>query len=269
MSSLMVDLWLMRLPDQEQIRQIDTLVSQIGVGKDIWYSPRLWRNYPFGEPREPRRDLRPIDRILQLKLSSRLRSMLLELDQQDQMPDDEIASVGWTFEFTNSTPLSDAPSAEKYVARFEGEEHYPIFGISIQNEPFRLLTGWGTSEYSSKKSVEEHAAEFEKIVALLDRFPVAQGMLLSKFPYDCLLAGYLGIQLLEILDAYLVLSVRDISTPLELAKIHDQVRQGTYPGRMYQIITEFETASGLRRHVKYLVDATFLREWMKHPAYTL
>jgi hypothetical protein len=259
MRALVVDFWLRHLVDDEQIRQIDMLVNQ--VGKEVSASQSTWHEYKQSLTIQER----PIDRMLQLNLSARLRSTLTDLDQMTGRSADDAAVADWGFLFADTSPLAGAPSADNYMR----QNQYPQFGIFIRNEPFRLLTSWGTNFYDSQQSLVKYANEYEAIVSQLGFFPVSEALLFSRYPFDALLAGHLAIRLLEIFDGYMIVSRLDLLPASEIDDLLNRTHQHSPASTIHRLVTHFETPNGRKEYVQQFIDVHFLREWIKQPSFNL
>lgn len=256
MSGLFVDFWLNSLITEEQIKQIDTVVH--ACGDEVSSTRKLWQD-EFKHVSKINNE-RPIDVMQKRTKSANLQSALREINKNNPIDPQALASIAWGFLFSDASMFTDAPDPANYSL--------PYFGISIEQQAFRLLVPWGTTAYHGDKAINEEMQRLEVICDQIGYMPIATGLIVSKFPYDCVLAGFLSVELLRILDCRLLLALKGSSEALE--HVYEQVTAGDFPGSMQRLLFEYKDYQGeLATYTQYLVDLEFLQAWMKHPSYTL
>jgi hypothetical protein len=240
----------MRLPNENDINQIDQLVRACGT--DVSRSQTTWQEL-FAKPHVKSVTVRPYKIIGQKRMSRCLQDELTQLGTMRGRESEAIASVGWSFLFSDTSNVSGAPSAQKIPFT----DLFPHFALSFEYDPFRLLTGWGTTQY--KCDLGGQVRRLETICSRLGKLPAGIGLIMTDFPRFTVIAGYLALAVLEIIDGYLNVWTRVGETPIELDKRMKAVRQGKHPGEIFR----------LKEDKSHVINIDFLREWIKSPSFDL
>lgn len=262
MSSLICELWIPNPVTPEQVQTLDALIHQIGV--NVTSNEQHWKDMP-GSAQAAGEARFPIDLVIGKASSDALKHHLM--NRRDFLDAHPVLQLdrSWSFEFASTVPFPDAPHADKYAR----EGVYPFFGMVLTHDVWRLMTGWGTSEYSSELGVRDRYSELEAVFASLNALPVATVSLISRFPFDSLLMGYLALWIMDYLGGLLVIRSRTTDIPKTLDELLERNRRGDFPGKIDRFTDTYQTPSKTLTLVWHVVDADFLREWIKHPDFGL
>jgi hypothetical protein len=262
MSSLACEIWFPNPITGEQVQKINALIHRIGV--NISPSEQRWKELPGSAQARGETEL-PIDKFIERASSGDLKQHLLaRRDYLIERPELQI-NRQWSFQFANSTPFIGAPSADKYAR----EGIFPTFAIILTHDLWRLMTGWGTSEFSSERGIRDTYSKLEHVYAALGTLPFASLFMMSPFPYDGLLMGYLALWVMDYLAGFLEVQSRTIDIPENLDRLVDQNQRGEFPGKIYRFVNTYDTPQGARTHIWHVVDADFLREWITRSEFGL
>jgi hypothetical protein len=262
MSSLMCEIWLPNPVDDESVQKIGTLIQQIGA--DTSLNENHWKDIQ-GSAQFRNIAKLPIDTFIDRTSSAKLKHFLLSRrDYVLQKPQLQIDRT-WTFKFADSSPLDGAPNAAKYYL----EATPPTFAAALSHDLWRLMTGWGTSAFSSEEFLAQEIHRVDQVFKQLDYLPFATLLLVSRFPYDCLLMGYLALWIMENFSGLLRVYSRTVGVPEYLDQLLQQTQTGGFPGKIYRFSETYETANGTRTDAWHVIDADFLRAWIVRPDFGL
>jgi hypothetical protein len=262
MSSIACEIWFPNPIDYEAFQKIDTLIQQIGAKTSL--SENLWKEIQ-GSAQFRNISKLPIDTFIDRTSSEKLKHFLLS--RRDYVLHNSQLQIDrtWTFKFADSSPLEGAPNAAKYYF----EDTPPTFAAHLSHDLWRLMTGWGTSEFSDERGKGEVLHKLEQVFTQLNYLPFATLFLIGLFPHDCLLLGYLALWIMENFSGLLRIDSRTVDTLQNLDQLWQQNQTGDFPGKIYRFSESYETANGTRTYVWHVIDAEFLRAWIVMPDFNL
>lgn len=258
MSAMGFELWLDKALAPEQIRQVNTLFQKCAGQQKLGMQAKSWRDQIRGKNGLSNLYKRYAQR-LQYEMSPELKAEFVRLTPLITNLS-ATAAYRWYFKMDEQAEFMHTPALENYTFG-----HYlPRYRFNLsQNFLNEALYG-----FFSPSDLETAMSRLEATVAELGQLPSAymEGML--DVPRDYRLLGYIIIELLDMLGGWWVVWRRSRDTWDVLAGLSEAITAGLLPGNI-KSIRYLETCKTGKQieHIQYIVDAEFLRAWIKLPSF--